>query len=121
MTDLALDMDKSSAGYGDLLLTNGDLVLVNGEAEVRQVIKETLGVMFGEWFMDNTIGIDYFGQILVKNPNMGKINAIILSAVLSVPGVLQILSYSFVPDYVARRISITFTAQTTSGVVVYSG
>ena len=122
MTTLALDMDPSSSTYGDILNTNGGVSLLNGgAAEVRQLVKTTLGVYYGEWFMDTTIGLDYFGTILVKNPDMGAINAMILDAILSVPGILQVISYSFTPDYLTRQLTIKFTALSTSGVIIFPG
>lgn len=122
MTDLALDMDINSAHYGDLLLTDGDLSLTTtSQQELRQTIKTTLSTYLGEWFMGTTVGIDYFGQILVKNPDMGAVNAMILGAILDIPGIVQVTSYRFVPDYRTRKLSITFTARTTTGIITYAG
>jgi hypothetical protein len=121
MTSIALDLDPTSATYMDLLFVNGDLVLIDGPQEVLQNILLRLGIFLGEWFNDNTIGIDYFGQILVKNPNLGNINAILLNQLLNVPGVIQVNAYSFTPSFLTRSLGIAFKVLSTSGPIDYSG
>ena len=122
MTTIALDMDTTSPTYGDILNVGGNMSVINGgETEVKQLIKTTLGVFFGEWFMNSTIGLDYFGTILVKNPDMGAINAMILGAILSVPGLLQVITYTFTPDFLSRTLTVNFTAQTTTGIITFPG
>lgn len=122
MTDLQMDMDPTSSTFGDLLITDGNLtVITDTQAELRQTIKQTLSTYLGEWFMDTTLGVDYYGQILVKNPDMGTVNAILIRAILGIPGIVQLLSYDFTTDYIARKLSVRFTARATSGIINYVG
>src|SRR4029077_4743012 len=102
MTDLALDTNPNSLTFKDLKIVNGDLVLVDGTAGIMQNILQTLKIFLGEWFMDNTLGIDYFGSILVKNPNQAIINAIFINQILSVPGVTALTAYKFTPNFLTR-------------------
>lgn len=129
MADLSLDLARVDSGlstYKDLLVVNGDLVLTsdanpNGTNPILQNVIQRLRMFLGEWFLDNTQGIPYFQQILIKNPDQSKIDAIFMNAILGTPGIVQLNSYSFVPNTTKRVLTITFVAQTTNGVVQYSG
>lgn len=126
--DIALDLDKASPNYNDLRVVSGDLALVGatndrtdqGQA-ILQNILQTLRVFLGEWFMDLTIGVDYFNQILVKNPDQSKIDAIFLALIGRVAGVQTINSYSFSPNFLTRQLSAHFSVTTTQGIVNYQG
>ncbi len=120
--DLQLDLSNPlSPTYKDLLIQNNDLVLVDGQQAILQDILQTLSFLYGEWFLNNQIGIPYFQQILVKNPDQRAIDAIFIDAILGVPGVQSLSLYQFIPSYQYRNLAIEFIAQTTSGIVSYSG
>lgn len=119
--DIGFDLVATSSTYRDLQFVNNDLVLISGTTAILQNILETLGVFLGEWFLDTSIGIDYFNQILVKNPDQATINAIFINQILSVAGVVQLNSYSFTPNFITRQLSIKFSVQTTQGIVNYAG
>ena len=122
MTDLAINLDPTSPMMGDLLLTEGELTLApDALTEVRQSIRQALSTYLGEWFMDVKIGVDYFGKILVKNPDMSVVNTILLNTILGVPGVIQVMTYKFTPEFATRKMTVTFTARTTSGIITYVG
>ncbi len=126
VVDLSLDLNPSSPTYGDLLMQNNDFVLTSdanpaGTNPIQQDILTALRLGLGEWYLDITEGIDFFGQILVKNPDQSKIDAIIQNVIAGVPGVLSIMSYSFTPNLAARTFQISFSCMTTSGVVDYTG
>lgn len=121
-TDIALDMNAVSSTFHDIyLLPTGDLATVDGRAAILQNILQTLGIFRGEWFLDVTLGIDYFGQILIKNAKPSTINTIFISEILSVPGVISLNTYSFAPDYIKRQLVVKFSATTTQGIVNYAG
>jgi hypothetical protein len=121
ITDLGLDLDPNSPTYKDLKLVNGDVATVTGTQGILQNILQTLSIWLGEWFMDNTIGVDYFGTVFAKNPDQRRINALFINQILSVAGVQTLISYSFQADYLTRKLNISFSAQTTQGIVNYSG
>lgn len=121
MTDIALDLDQTSLTYRDVIVENGDLQLVGGGPAIIQHILQRLGIFLGEWFLDNTIGVPYFQQVLVKNPNQAIIDAIFINQILNVPGVTQVTKYSFTANAATRQLTTNFTAQTTTGIVNYAG
>ena len=122
MTDIAMDMDVTSPGYGDILLVDGGLSLItDAQTELRQAIKQAISIYKGEWFMNMTLGIDYFGVVFTKSPDMAAINAAIVSTIVSVPGIVQLISYNFVPNFTTRKLSVSFVARSTSGIISYTG
>lgn len=44
---------------GDLIIENGDLVIVDKHEEIRQSIERILTTNVGEWFLDMGFGLDY--------------------------------------------------------------
>lgn len=126
MADISLDLDKTSPNYKDLLIVNNDLVLTsdadpNGTNPILQNLIQRISFGLGEWFMDNTQGVPWIQQILVKNPDQGKIDAIFVRIILGTPGVIQLSSYSFNLNRVARVLKVQFSCVTTKGVVNYNG
>lgn len=69
----------------------------------------------GEWFLDENVGVDYFGQILGKNRNKATVDTIIQSEILKEAEVLQLAEYNSVYDNTLRKLSITFKARTLDG------
>lgn len=127
MADISLDLSNpNSATYRDLLITNGDLTLTSdanplGTNPILQDILQRFRMFLGEWFLDNTQGVPWFQQILIKGYDQSKINAIFLNIILAVPGVLLLNSYSFTINTEFRSLVVQFNAQTTSGPINYAG
>lgn len=126
MADISLDLNKQSANYRDLLIINGDLTLtadINpvGTNPILQAILQNLSMYLGEWFLNNTLGLPWFQQILVKAPDQSKIDAIFSNSIMGTPGVLQLMQYSFAVSLTQRTLSVSFIAQTTTGKVNWSG
>lgn len=128
MADLSLDLTLASQGTAferDLVLVNGDLVLTAdanplGTNPVLQDITQRLRFFQGEWFLDTSQGVPYFQEILVKDPELGRIDAILQNIILSVPGVLQLASYKSSVDTSRRILSLAFVAVTQLGTVSYT-
>lgn len=121
MADIALDTDPDSPTFNDVQVVNGDLLLVDGKEAIKQHVIQRLRIFLGEWFLDNTIGLPFFDQILVKNPDKSKIDALILNCILGTPGIQQVNTYEAISDFTVRSLQITFEAQTISGTVNYQG
>ena len=76
-----------------LLLTNGDLEMVRGIDCIMQQIDVGLHLLKGDWVLDTTAGIDYFGGMRAY-PEI--LNAQIKKAINTVEGVDTVLKYKFV-------------------------
>lgn len=87
-----------SAPFATLLLdlTNWDLVidskgniaLATAPYALAQDVASAIKTFLGEVYYDSTIGVNYFGQILGQRPSIGVLQAAMVSAALTVPGVV---------------------------------
>ena len=78
-----------------LLLTNGDLELTKGIDCVVQQIDVGLHLLKGDWVLDSTAGIDYFGGMRAY-PEI--LNAQIKKAINTVENVDTVLKYKFIEN-----------------------
>lgn len=104
-----------------LVVENGDLVIVDGIEAIAQDVTARLRFFLGEWFLDTRVGIPFYQRILVKNPSMPDVIAILTQVVRNTAGILEItegLSYSY--SGATRTMTVSFKAKTTSGPLVYS-
>ncbi len=93
---------------GDVRIVNGDFVFVEGLDAVRQRVLIRLRTQRGEWAFDNTLGLDYLGEIFRKDADIDLIRSRVLALVASTPGVLQVRFVDVVADNAARTLSMTF-------------
>ncbi len=110
MEDLKLDI------AGDLALTStGDLATVDGLDAVTQRLRFALQHFKGEWTLDEAFGVPWFQDVLKKNPNPVVIDAVLKQVILATPGVLALESLDLDWDRARRRLTVRFSALTTSG------
>lgn len=120
----------------DLLLDplTHDLVFVNGQATVTytqseivaQRLKITLFTFLGEWFLDTSVGVPYFQQVLGKGRSKSAIDVIFQSIIAADPGVIEIKEFSSTLDSGARGYEMTFSVrvsktETTSPITISVG
>lgn len=113
--DLAIDTDPD--GLNDLLVVNGDLVIVADMAAIKQEIYIRLQFIAGEWFLDTTAGLPYFDNILVKSPNLAAIRTIFMDEILSSAGVKSVLKLDLDFNRKERTLTVTFTCNTDLGLL----
>lgn len=109
--DIKLDED------GDISLVNGDAQTTSiGAEDLSQRLRIRLNTFQGEWFMDNTLGIDWWNRVMGKNRSKMAVDALIQDAILKEPDALQIVSYtsSISAD---RKFSCSFRVRTEDGAV----
>lgn len=110
MTDLAVGADD------DLLLTQGRAQLVRGAAAVRQAWITHLTLFLGEWFRDQSLGIDYQNLILDKPPSTTVLRAIFARASRETPGVAEVTDLRFALNGRTRVLTVTAEVVYDSGV-----
>lgn len=105
---------------GDLLITNNSLTLTTGIEAIRQHMQCRFRLFLGEWFLDTTLGVPWFRDILIKRPAFVVVREILKKVILETPGVLEILKFEF--DFVGqtRTAKLVFAALTTEGVIDYT-
>lgn len=113
MSDLLIDNIKN-----DLVITNGDLSLVKGSDAIAQSVQQRLQMFYQEWFLDNTQGVPYFQNILVKQPNFDVVTATIQNCILATPGITELVGYSYQYTNSTRVLTIAFQAKCTNGQII---
>jgi hypothetical protein len=110
LMDLAVDLLTH-----DLSIENFDLELRQDIDRVRHSLKIRLWFFKAEWFLDTTYGVPFYEDILVKNPNVPNIDNIIKATILDTADVNAILAYTSNFDNATRKLTVTFTVDTTFG------
>lgn len=111
---------KLNSETGDVLLSTTNTITTptfttTTSENLAQRLVIRLQTFRNEWFLDGTIGIDYFNQIAGKNRSKAAVDAIIQAEILKEQEVLQITAYSSVVDKTTRKITIQFTVRTIDG------
>lgn len=113
-----IDRDfKADPVTGELLIEDGDLVMVSGLDSIRQDVAERLAYVRGDWFLDreDPEAVPLFDSVLVARPNVETIAGVYRKAILATPGVTGIQSLAVDIDRRARTAAITFRADTDYG------
>lgn len=97
--DLALDSS------GDLLVSGGDLSLLQGTDAVAQECKTALGLYLGEYPFDTTVGTDWPGLLNVKGVTDAQLAAEIRRVVLNVQGVTSVDDVQITRNFTARTVT----------------
>ena len=112
MADLALDTD------GDLLIANNAVVLVEGDDAIVQQLRIRFRFFLGEWFLDIRQGTPYYEEILIKNPDLSRVNGIFKQVILSTPGIASLEEFDLNFDGAERLLTVTFLARKTDGEIL---
>lgn len=83
-------IDFLQADDGDLDISTGDLGFSSGLSGVVRAIDQNLRLCLGEYFPDLSVGLDYFGQILVKAPNFLLIRELLSEQIAAAPYVSSV-------------------------------
>ena len=110
MIDFALNENGT-----DIAIVKADLTLVNDVDDIVQNILIRLRWFKGEYVFDISLGVSYFEDILVANPNLQHIGNLIKAEIVKVEGVLSITSFASKLDRVLRSLSISFECNTIYG------
>lgn len=79
---------------GDLVFTNGACPVTQLQADVvAQRLRIALYTFYGEWFLDNTIGVPYVQQIFTKVRRKSTVDLIFQGLIAADPGVIEILTF----------------------------
>ena len=100
--------EDSEATWQDWAVENKDLVLIGDNDELTQKIKIRLQFIKGEWFLNTNTGVDYYGLVWKKNPDLAEIDRHIKAEVLSIDGITAFIEYSSSLDAVNRVFSVSF-------------
>lgn len=100
----------------DMVFGHGPLdFFVDNNQAVAQAIRTTLLLFQGEWFLDTTVGVPWLTEVVGIN-TAATYDVVIKSAILGVPGVSEIATYSSSLNNNLLTVNVTVT--TTYGTTV---
>lgn len=111
MSDLRLstEVDDENPTTGDVMIRDGQLVLVDGPDAIRQEIEIRLSWWRGEWFLNRAAGMPWL-ELLTAKATAAEVAAVVRLAVASTPGVLEVRSVGCEPDVAERAWLVSFEA-----------
>jgi len=112
MRDIALDTQTH-----DFTIEDYDLLFVDGREYLSQKVKVVLSTVLGEWYLDTNAGAPYLQDILIKNPDPNRVDAVIKAAILAIDDVEELTAYESDYDSASRRFTVTFEAMTKYGII----
>ena len=101
----------------DIVLQDGDIMMIDNAERVAQQIAITLRFWSGEWFLNTTDGTPYLEYTLVKQPNMAHIRQILTEQIQNVEGVKALTDIELTFDQRERSLLVEYTADTDYGLV----
>ena len=102
----------------DLLInkdSNFDLPIVTGIDYLVQKARIKLQFFLGEWFLDTTLGVDWYGVINVKNPNLVDIDNLLKLTITEIEGISKLTKWQSSFNLQQRKYSIVFVADSDFG------
>jgi hypothetical protein len=102
------------------LYTDAKGQLVSAPTPLDQRISCRLKTFQGEYWIDITLGIPYFTEILKKNPDMAVIRSLFASEIQKVIGVKTLESCTASLDRANRRLLVEFKCTGTDDLTYYS-
>lgn len=104
--------------YHDLYLDdNGQVALA--QTPLDQRIDCRIRTFRGEFWLDKTVGIDYFGEVLKKNPDLQAVRAAFAVEIQKVPGVKVLKSLEVSLNRAERKLTVTFSVTGTDDLLYF--
>lgn len=79
-----------NSGDDTFLDADKNVAIVDDAESLRQRLLERLRMFLGEWFLDETIGVPYFQQILQSGVNINTVSNIITNEILKDTEVIRV-------------------------------
>jgi hypothetical protein len=89
----------------DLDFSTGSLVIIEDKEEIAQRIKVSLQTWLGEWFLDNSAGVDWI-TLMEKGTNIVKVKTEIQMNILQFEEVTGIRDFNVTFENSTRRFTI---------------
>ena len=102
----------------DIVVDNGDLLIVDS---VPQHVKQRILTILGEWFLDLSIGLPWFDEILGKGTELTLVEALLKQTITDTPGVRELVSFRVEASQTSERTAlVSFTITLSNGDEVVS-
>jgi hypothetical protein len=114
-------MLKLDLTTGRLAVEDGGFADVDGIEEIRQLLWLRLQQFLGECVYDTTIGLPWVGELSQPGTSPERFASLYRDVILGTAGVLALTKGPVLAINADRGASITFTASTDEGELVFSG
>lgn len=103
----------------DIVITStGDIDISDEKKEVaRQWVSVRLKTLLGEWFLDQTQGIDWI-NILSQRNNKALVDTVIQRTIVETEYITRIVSYNSTQPTGSHRYSVSFRAEVEGGEII---
>lgn len=100
----------------DLVIEDYNLKMTTTDGEyIAQKIENLLLFFKGEWFLNEDLGLPYYDDILIKNPDLNLVTNLFKSEVLSIEEIKSIKKFEVNYNNSTRILSINWTVISSSG------
>lgn len=107
--------EESDPGTEHIIRRYGSAVTASTSENLAQRIKIRLLTFYGEWFLDSTLGVDYFNAVFGKNRSKQSIDTIFQAEILKEREVIQITKFESNLDRANRVYSLNVEVRTFDG------
>lgn len=111
MNNLYVDADTR-----DLVIADGDILTVDGAADIAQAVRVTLQAWLGDWELDTRHGTDYPRILSDDGVTDTEIREILSAAIYQEPTVKRIKTLDIMRG--GRMVSVRFAAQLADGSII---
>lgn len=117
--ETAIRDEKLDDLTGDLELDDADAdqEFVAGMEGIASDVKARWQQVKGEWFLDLEEGVDWFGLVFVKHPNLHAIREEFIRVALTAPGCAEVVQFDPVLDSATRTLSATYALRGDTGLI----
>lgn len=106
----------------DLQIANNNLRMTTNVTQwLSAKIEARLSTFFGEWFINRTLGVPYFSEILKKQVDINNVKTILSDYIRQTRGVAELLTFTIDFDNAERIYNYTFQVKSTDGTTVGGG
>lgn len=112
----AIRDEKLDPSTGDLALTaDADQDFVAGVEGIASDVKARWQLVKGEYFLDLDEGLDWWGIVFRKNPNLQAIREEFIRVALTAPGCVEVIQFDPVLDSSTRTLTATYALRADTG------
>jgi len=106
----------------DLEILNNNLRMTTNTSQwLSCKLEARLKTFFGEWFINSTIGVPYFEQILKKQVDINNVTTILSDYIKNTRGVKELITFDVDYDNISRHYKYTFEVTSNDGTTVSGG
>lgn len=105
---------------GDLVVVDNKLVRIYGTEAIAQHMRNRFSIFSEEWFLDLSVGVPYFKDILIKGASFTVVREILKTTALKTRGVIELLEFDFEFDAPSRVASLNIKALGTDDTIDFS-